>query len=138
MIAGPPAKPSLLRLDSASREALTRFLSHPRYEVLPSEEAGDLVLRNVPTEVTITVTSSPRRDLHRQQPLLRRARREEVGRARAQAPGAAADLHRHGGSCGSGQAAARVNAHRDRRLGTIPARPYELAHAHDPAGRLRS
>ena len=63
MIAGPPAKPSRLRLDSASREALTRFLSHPRYEVLPTEESGDLVMRHVPTEVTITVTSSPRRGI---------------------------------------------------------------------------
>lgn len=57
------AKPSRLRLDSASREALARFLTHPRYEVLPTEEAGDLVERNVPTEVTITVTSSPRRGI---------------------------------------------------------------------------
>ena len=63
MIAGPPVKPSRLRLDSASREALGRFLSHPRYEVLPTEESGDLVMRHVPTEVTITVTSSPRRGI---------------------------------------------------------------------------
>jgi len=63
MIAGSPVKPSRLRLDSASREALTRFLSHPRYEVLPTEESGDLVMRNLPTEVTITVTSSPRRGI---------------------------------------------------------------------------
>ena len=63
MIAGPPVKPSRLRLDSASRETLTRFLSHPRYEVLPTEESGDLVMRNLPTEVTITVTSSPRRGI---------------------------------------------------------------------------
>ena len=63
MIAGPPVKPSRLRLDSASREALTRFLSHPRYEVLPTEESGDLVMGNLPTEVTITVTSSPRRGI---------------------------------------------------------------------------
>ncbi len=57
------AKPSRLRLDSASREALARFLSHPRFEVLPTEEAGELVVRHVPTEVTITVTSSPRRGI---------------------------------------------------------------------------
>ncbi len=63
MIAGPPVKPSRLRLDSASRETLTRFLSHPRYEVLPTEESGDLVMGNLPTEVTITVTSSPRRGI---------------------------------------------------------------------------
>ncbi len=63
MIAGPPVKPSRLRLDSASREALTQFLSRPRYEVLPTEDSGDLVMRHVPTEVTITVTSSPRRGI---------------------------------------------------------------------------
>ena len=63
MIAGPPVKPPRLRLDSASREALARFLSHPRYEVLPTAEAGDLVVRHVPTDVTITVTSSPRRGI---------------------------------------------------------------------------
>ncbi|HET7467318.1 MAG TPA: methylenetetrahydrofolate reductase [Candidatus Dormibacteraeota bacterium] len=57
------AKPSRLRLDSASREAMVRFLTHPRYEVLPTEEAGDLVAAGVPTEVTITVTSSPRRGI---------------------------------------------------------------------------
>ena len=57
------AKPSRLRLDSASREALGRFLTNPRYEVLPTEQAGDLVNRYVPTEVTITVTSSPRRGI---------------------------------------------------------------------------
>ena len=57
------AKPSRLRLDAASREALARFLSHPRYEVLPTEEAFDLVARNVPPEVTITITSSPRRGI---------------------------------------------------------------------------
>ena len=57
------AKPSRLRLDAASREALARFLGHPRYEVLPTEEAFDLVARNVPPEVTITITSSPRRGI---------------------------------------------------------------------------
>jgi methylenetetrahydrofolate reductase (NADPH) len=57
------AKPSRLRVDSASREALIRFLEGPRYEVLPTEEAGDLVTAHVPTEVTITITSSPRRGI---------------------------------------------------------------------------
>jgi methylenetetrahydrofolate reductase (NADPH) len=57
------ARPPRLRLDAASREALTRFLRHPRYEVLPTEEAGDLVQANVPTEVTVTVTSSPKRGI---------------------------------------------------------------------------
>ena len=58
-----PAKTTRLRLDAASREALTRFLTHPRYEVLPTEEADGLVASHVPTEVTITVTSSPRRGI---------------------------------------------------------------------------
>src|SRR5215467_10962912 len=57
------AKPSRLRLDGDSREALARFLRHPRYEVLPTEEAFDLVSRTVPSEVTITITSSPRRGI---------------------------------------------------------------------------
>ena len=57
------AKPSRLRLGASEREALSRFLSHPRYEVLPTEEAGDLVTEHVPTGVTITVTSSPRRGI---------------------------------------------------------------------------
>jgi len=44
-------------------EVLAQFLSHPRYEVLPTEEAVDLVSRHVPSEVTITITSSPRRGI---------------------------------------------------------------------------
>ena len=52
-----------LRLDATSRSALTRFLSHPRYEVLPTEEAEELVAGHVPTDVTITVTSSPKRGI---------------------------------------------------------------------------
>jgi methylenetetrahydrofolate reductase (NADPH) len=56
-------RPPRLRLDSGSRRALISFLSSPRYEVLPTEEAEDLVARHVPPEVTITVTSSPRRGI---------------------------------------------------------------------------
>ena len=52
-----------LRLDATSREALTGFLTHPRYEVLPSPEAESLVAGKVPTEVTITITSSPKRGI---------------------------------------------------------------------------
>ncbi len=52
-----------LRLDAASREALTRFLTHPRYEILPTEEAASLVAASVPREVTITITSSPKRGI---------------------------------------------------------------------------
>src|SRR5205814_2332547 len=57
------AKPSRLRLETASRAALLGFLERPRYEVLPTEEAQDLVARNLPTEVTVTITSSPRRGI---------------------------------------------------------------------------
>src|SRR5207237_5008306 len=57
------AKPSRLRLDTASRAALLGFLERPRYEVLPTDEAQDLVARNLPTEVTVTITSSPRRGI---------------------------------------------------------------------------
>jgi methylenetetrahydrofolate reductase (NADPH) len=57
------ARPGRLRLDAASREALTRFLTHPRYEILPTEEAATLVIGHVPHEVTITITSSPKRGI---------------------------------------------------------------------------
>ena len=57
------ARPARLRLDAPSREALIRFLSHPRYEVLPTEEAGELVAKHLPHEVTITITSSPKRGI---------------------------------------------------------------------------
>jgi methylenetetrahydrofolate reductase (NADH) len=52
-----------LRVDTTSREALLRFLQHPRYEVLPTEEAEHLVTDCVPKDVTITITSSPRRGM---------------------------------------------------------------------------
>jgi methylenetetrahydrofolate reductase (NADPH) len=52
---------SQIRIDAPSRHALRDFLSHPRYEVLPTEEAENLVVSHVPKEVTITITSSPRR-----------------------------------------------------------------------------
>jgi len=57
------ARPGRLRLDAASREALTRFLTHPRYEILPTEEAASLVTGRVPQDVTITITSSPKRGI---------------------------------------------------------------------------
>jgi methylenetetrahydrofolate reductase (NADPH) len=57
------ARPPRLRLDAISKEALARFLRHPRYEVLPTEEAEGLVLASVPQEVTITITSSPKRGI---------------------------------------------------------------------------
>ena len=57
------ARSARLRLDASSREALTRFLRHPRYEVLPTDEAEQLVTGHVPQEVTITITSSPKRGI---------------------------------------------------------------------------
>ena len=43
--------------------ALAELLRTPRYEVLPTDEAADLVAAHVPKEVTITVTASPRRGM---------------------------------------------------------------------------
>jgi len=43
--------------------ALAAFLRAPRYEVLPTEEAEDLVLAHVPKEITVTITASPRRGM---------------------------------------------------------------------------
>jgi methylenetetrahydrofolate reductase (NADPH) len=57
------ARAARLRLDATSRAALTHFLSHPRYEVLPTEEAEELVASHLPVDVTITITSSPKRGI---------------------------------------------------------------------------
>jgi methylenetetrahydrofolate reductase (NADPH) len=57
------ARSTRMRLDASSRETLTRFLTTCRYEVLPTPEAGELVIAHVPREVTITITSSPRRGI---------------------------------------------------------------------------
>jgi methylenetetrahydrofolate reductase (NADPH) len=43
--------------------ALIDFLRTARYEIFPSDDAEALVLAHVPTEVTITVTASPRRGI---------------------------------------------------------------------------
>ena len=43
--------------------ALAERLRHPRYEVLPLEGIEAAVRAHVPTEVTVTVTASPRRGL---------------------------------------------------------------------------
>lgn len=57
------ARPGRIRLDASSREALTRFLTHPRYEILPTDEAASLVIGHVPRDVTVTITSSPKRGI---------------------------------------------------------------------------
>src|ERR1700704_5267264 len=55
--------PKLGRIDATSRRALAAFLRTPRYEVLPTEDVEDRLLATVPTEVTITITASPRKGL---------------------------------------------------------------------------
>ncbi|HET7419802.1 MAG TPA: methylenetetrahydrofolate reductase [Candidatus Dormibacteraeota bacterium] len=42
---------------------LAAFLRAPRYEIFPTAEVADQVVANVPREVTITVTASPRRGM---------------------------------------------------------------------------
>jgi methylenetetrahydrofolate reductase (NADPH) len=49
--------------DEASRLGLIAFLRAPRYEVLPTEGVDELVLANVPKDVTITITASPRKGI---------------------------------------------------------------------------
>jgi methylenetetrahydrofolate reductase (NADPH) len=51
------------RLDRPSRQALVAFLSSPRYEVLPTDDVEERVLANVPRDVIITITASPRRGI---------------------------------------------------------------------------
>ncbi|HKV87302.1 MAG TPA: methylenetetrahydrofolate reductase [Candidatus Dormibacteraeota bacterium] len=50
-------------VESVGRVALARLLRTPRYEVLPTRDAVQLVAAFVPTEVTVTVTASPRRGM---------------------------------------------------------------------------
>jgi methylenetetrahydrofolate reductase (NADPH) len=54
---------SLVPREGATRDTLKAFLRAPRYEVLPTEDAEGLVTSQVPPEVTITVTASPRRGI---------------------------------------------------------------------------
>ena len=43
--------------------ALATFLRAPRYEVFPTDDVFDVVVRHVPKDVTTTVTASPRRGM---------------------------------------------------------------------------
>lgn len=43
--------------------ALAELLAHPRYEVLPFGHVEDAVLQHVPSDVTLTVTVSPRKGI---------------------------------------------------------------------------
>jgi methylenetetrahydrofolate reductase (NADPH) len=47
--------------DSTTR--IAEFLLHPRYEVIPLAGAEEAVVEHVPSEVTVTVTTSPRKGL---------------------------------------------------------------------------
>ena len=49
--------------ESGGRAALAGYLRRPRYEVLPTEDVEGLVTTHVPTEVSITITASPRRGM---------------------------------------------------------------------------
>ena len=62
---GPPRERTFPRgpLRAGSSDVLTSFLRSPRYEVLPTDDAADRVAANVPREITITVTASPRRGM---------------------------------------------------------------------------
>jgi methylenetetrahydrofolate reductase (NADPH) len=51
------------RIGETSKRALIAFLRSPRYEVLPTEDVEERVLANVPREVTMTITASPRRGI---------------------------------------------------------------------------
>ena len=42
---------------------LSKLLVHPRYEVIPLAGAEEAVVDHVPSEVTVTVTTSPRKGL---------------------------------------------------------------------------
>ena len=44
-------------------KATVPFLSHPRFEVIPTDSVEDAVVKWVPREVTVTVTASPRKGL---------------------------------------------------------------------------
>jgi methylenetetrahydrofolate reductase (NADPH) len=49
--------------DTASLGPLTTLLARPRYEVIPLAGAEETVLEHVPRDVTVTVTTSPRKGL---------------------------------------------------------------------------
>lgn len=56
--------PGLERMTStADSRSVVDLLAHPRYEVIPLAGAEESVLEHVPTEVTVTVTTSPKKGL---------------------------------------------------------------------------
>jgi methylenetetrahydrofolate reductase (NADPH) len=59
----PALSREVTRARRAADGALAARLERPRYEVLPLDGIVDAVLREVPRQVTVTVTASPRRGL---------------------------------------------------------------------------
>jgi len=56
--------PGLGRMTStADSQSVVELLTHPRYEVIPLAGAEEAVLEHVPSEVTVTVTTSPKNGL---------------------------------------------------------------------------
>jgi methylenetetrahydrofolate reductase (NADH) len=56
--------PGLGRMTStADSQSVVELLTHPRYEVIPLAGAEEAVLEHVPSEVTVTVTTSPKKGL---------------------------------------------------------------------------
>jgi methylenetetrahydrofolate reductase (NADPH) len=56
--------PGLGRMTStADSQSVVELLTHPRYEVIPLAGAEEEVLEHVPSEVTVTVTTSPKKGL---------------------------------------------------------------------------
>jgi methylenetetrahydrofolate reductase (NADPH) len=52
-----------VELSAAERSAVAELLAHPRYEVIPLTGVEEAVLEYVPTEVKVTVTTSPKKGL---------------------------------------------------------------------------
>jgi methylenetetrahydrofolate reductase (NADPH) len=48
---------------TADSQSVADLLTHPRYEVIPLAGAEEAVLEHVPSEVTVTVTTSPKKGL---------------------------------------------------------------------------
>jgi methylenetetrahydrofolate reductase (NADPH) len=52
-----------MEASAQDEQVLAELLTHPRYEVIPLAGAEEAVLEHVPTEVKVTVTTSPRKGL---------------------------------------------------------------------------
>lgn len=59
---------------SSGLKAVGTLLTHPRYEVIPSDAIEDVVVATIPREVTVTVTASPSKGLEATMVLAQRLR----------------------------------------------------------------